>query len=61
LLPPREIQEARNALMAYEQLDQWQASNEQHLLNAHQLLMKGLIDQAGVYRHKGVGVMQGNH
>jgi len=47
--------------MTYEQLAQWQASNEQHLLNAHQLLMKGLIDQAGVYRHKSVGVMQGNH
>jgi len=59
IAPPREIQEARNALLAYEQLDQWQASNEQHLLDAHQLLMKGLIDEVGVYRHKGVGVMQG--
>ncbi len=58
IAPPREIQEARNALLAYEQLDQWQASNEQHLLDAHQLLMKGLIDQVGVYRHKGVGVMK---
>jgi len=60
IAPPREIQEARNALLAYEQLDQWQASNEEHLLDAHQLLMKGLIDKAGVYRHKGVGVMQGD-
>jgi len=58
IAPPREIQEARNALVAYEQLEQWQASNEQHLLDAHQLLMKGLIDPVGVYRHKGVGVMK---
>ncbi len=58
IAPPRKIQEARNALLAYEQLDQWQASNEQHLLDAHQLLMKGLIDPVGVYRHKGVGVMK---
>jgi len=60
IAPPREIQEARNALVAYEQLDQWQPSNEQHLLDAHQLLMKGLINPEGVYRNKGVGVMQGN-
>jgi len=60
IAPPREIQEARNALVVYEQLDQWQASNEQHLLDAHRLLMKGLIDEVGVYRHKGVGVMQGD-
>lgn len=60
IAPPREIQEARNALLAYEQLDLWQASNEQHLLDAHQLLMKGLIDKVGIYRHKGVGVMHGD-
>ncbi|MDC9729895.1 MAG: Fic family protein [Methyloprofundus sp.] len=59
IAPPREIQEARNALSTYEKLNQWQASNEQHLLNAHLSLMQGLIDEAGVYRHKGVGVMQG--
>ncbi len=59
IAPPREIQEARNALLTYEKLHQWQASNEQHLLSAHQFLMQGLIDHAGVYRHKGVGVMQG--
>lgn len=58
IAPPREIQEARNALVAYEQLDQWQASNEQHLLDAHRILMKGLIDEMGVYRQKGVGVMK---
>lgn len=59
IAPPREIQEARNALTVYEKLAQWQASSESDLLEAHLLLMQGLIDEAGAYRLKGVGVMQG--
>jgi len=59
IAPPREIQEARNALAVYENLGQWNASSEEDLLDAHLLLMQGLIDEAGVYRLKGVGVMQG--
>jgi len=58
--PPREIQEVRNALAAYEQLQHWQAHNERDLLQAHRLLMQGLTDDAGNYRSSGVGVMQGN-
>jgi Fic family protein len=54
------VQEARNALVAYEQLEAWQPASEQHLLDAHALLMKGLIDDAGHYRHSGVGVMKGD-
>ncbi|MBQ1783522.1 MAG: hypothetical protein II007_07715 [Gammaproteobacteria bacterium] len=34
LAPPREVQEARNALAAYDQLQQWQPTAEQHLLAA---------------------------
>lgn len=59
IAPPREIQEVRNALQAYEKLNHWQADNSQHLLDAHQLLMQGLIDDAGHYRQSGVGVMEG--
>ncbi len=33
LAPPRELQEARNALAAYEQLPQWQGRNEADLWN----------------------------
>jgi Fic family protein len=58
--PPKEIQEARNAFKAYEQLDNWQASNEKHLLQAHQLIMDSLIDDAGKYRKGNVGVMSGD-
>jgi Fic family protein len=30
------------------------------LLKAHQILMTGLIDEIGQYRHGGVGVMSGD-
>lgn len=60
IAPPREIQEARNAINAYEQFGSWQPTNEDHLLNAHQTMMAGLIDDAGRYRSGNVGVMKGN-
>lgn len=59
IAPPREIQEARNAIEVYEQLGQWHPSKSEHLLSAHQLLMKGLIEDAGQYRTGNVGVMNG--
>lgn len=59
IAPPREVQEARNALAAYERLPQWQPAKEPHLLAAHATLMKGLAEDAGRYRRGGVGVMQG--
>lgn len=59
IAPPREVQEAYNAIAAYDQLPHWQAAREQHMLQAHGVLMKGLIDDAGHYRRSGVGVMSG--
>ena len=59
IAPPREIQEAHNALAAYEQLLDWQPHREDDLLAAHQVLMKGLIERAGAYRSGGVGIMAG--
>ncbi len=55
---PREIQEVRNAFAAYEQLPQWQPHNPKHLLASHGLLMQGLVDDAGRWRHSGVGIYQ---
>jgi len=59
MAPPKDIQEARNAIKAYEQFESWQPTNEKHLLQAHQVLMAGLIDDAGRYRKGNVGVMNG--
>lgn len=59
IAPPRDIQEARNALAAYEQMADWNPRREQDLLTAHWVLVLGLIDSAGRYRQGGVGVMAG--
>ena len=52
----KEVQEVHNAIKAYEAFQQWQPSQEKDLLQAHQVLMTGLIDEVGQYRHSGVGV-----
>lgn len=57
IAPPREIQEARNAIKAYDLFIQWKPSAEKDLLVAHGILMKGLLDAPGHYRSGGVGVM----
>ncbi|XPV75762.1 MAG: Fic family protein [Desulfovibrio sp.] len=59
IAPPREIQEVRNAIKAYDKFDGWSANNEKDLKKAHQLLMAGLIDEIGIYRRSGVGVVAG--
>ncbi|WP_085598394.1 MULTISPECIES: Fic family protein [unclassified Pseudomonas] len=53
---PREIQEVRNAFTAYEAMSGWQPDSRAHLLEAHGLLMHGLIDDAGRLRRAGVGI-----
>nr|WP_277604149.1 MULTISPECIES: Fic family protein [unclassified Acinetobacter] len=60
IAPPKEVQEVRNAIKAYEAFQHWQPSQELDLLQAHQILMTGLIDEVGQYRHGGVGVMSGD-
>jgi len=60
IAPPREIQEVRNALRAYESLSSWQPAREADLLAAHRTLMAGLVDDAGAWRAGGVGVMAGD-
>jgi len=57
IAPPREVQEVRNALAAYDRFDTWMPEAEKDLLEAHRVLMSGLIDGAGGYRRGGVGVM----
>ena len=54
--PLREIQEVRNAINAYEQYLRWNPASESDLLRAHAILMAGLLDAPGRYRHGGVAV-----
>jgi len=53
---PREIQEVRNAILAYEALEQWRPERVGDLLAAHRLLMTGLVDSCGTFRQAGVGI-----
>ena len=57
MAPPREVQEVKSALVAYDRFNRWQPEAEEDLLVAHRILMSGLLNEAGLYRHGGVGVM----
>lgn len=55
--PPREIQEVRNAIVAYDAFPTWNPSKREDLLAAHGMMMSGLIDAPGEFRRTGAGVM----
>jgi Fic family protein len=57
IAPPREILEVQNALKVYEQMSAWKPGDESDLLQAHTVLMAGLLEDAGRYRRKSAGVM----
>ena len=56
---PNEIQEVKNALQAYQLMQDLNAFQEKDLLRAHGLMMAGLVENAGQYRKGGVGVFAG--
>jgi Fic family protein len=58
--PARDIQEVRNAIAAYEALHRWEPTSRDHLLEAHGLLMAGLIEAPGRFRTGGVGIYRGD-
>ena len=58
--PARDIQEVRNAISAYDALPRWDPANRQHLLEAHGLLLAGLIEAPGRFRSGGVGIYRGD-
>jgi len=60
LAPEKDIQEVRNAILAYEKLPEWKPWKLKDLLIAHRLLMTGLVDNPGKLRHGDVGIYRGN-
>ncbi len=56
---PSEIQEVKNAFAAYEAMTGWNPHSVKDLLAAHRLLMAGLVDDAGRFRSRAVGIAQG--
>ena len=57
IAPLKDVQEARNAIKAYDRYERWNPASEADLLNAHEILMTGLVDAPGHYRRGGVAVM----
>lgn len=47
----RELREARNTDAIFENMGRWIPARESHLLEAHDLLMDGLMEDAGRYRN----------
>ena len=56
---PREIQEVKNAFAAYEAMPSWTPSSAKDLLAAHRIMLGGLVDDAGRFRSRSVGIAQG--
>lgn len=56
LAPAKDIQEVRNAILAYEKMAEWRSERLSDLLYAHRTLMAGLVENAGQLRAGNVGV-----
>ena len=59
--PPKDVQEVKNAFVAYDAMPGWQPYKLADLLAAHNILLHGLADDAGRIRNADVGVYQGKH
>lgn len=58
--PPKDIIAVKNAITVYSKLSEFDPYDQASYLEAHKLLMKGLVDDAGKYRTKGAGIFKGD-
>lgn len=56
LAPPKDIAEVKIAYSAYESLERFEPYSVDSLLSAHEIMMHGFIDEAGMFRSRSVGV-----
>ena len=57
--PKKDIIEVINALKVYESLNSFKPYSSKSFLEAHKILMSGLVDKAGSYRNQSVGIVKG--
>ncbi len=57
--PEKDILEVKNALAVYDHLDKLNPLSIDSFCEAHGILMKGLVDSAGRFRSKSVGIAKG--
>ena len=62
IAPPKDIAEVKNAYEIYEMMDTLDPYSVDDLLNAHGVMTRGLVEEAGCFRSRPVGVVdkQGN-
>ncbi len=60
LAPKKDIIEVKNAIEVYSILDELNAFEMESLCQAHSILMKGLIENAGKFRRSSVGIVRGS-
>jgi len=59
IAPQKDIQEVKNAIEVYDELQSFKVSSIPSFLKAHGLLMKGLVKYPGKFRTAGVGIVKG--
>jgi len=57
LAPPKDIAEVKNAYEIYERLDELNPYSVDDLLTAHGIMMRGLVEESGMFRTRPVGVV----
>ena len=57
--PEKDILEVKNAIEAYSQIHSFQPYKVSSLLKAHGMLMRGLIESAGKFRSRSIGIVKG--
>lgn len=57
--PKKDIEEVINAIAIYEQLDSFDPYSAKSFLEAHKILMNGLVKDSGKFRDQGVGIVKG--
>ncbi len=58
--PARDITEVQNAIEVYDTISTFKFDSLKSFLQAHKLLMKGLVAKPGSFRSEGVGIVKGS-
>ncbi len=60
IAPKKDILEVKNAIIVYDRLNEYRPYSLTSFCKAHEILMKGLIDNPGKIRSKSVGIIKGS-
>jgi Fic family protein len=60
IAPKKDILEVKNAIIVYNRLNEYKPFSLTSFCKAHEILMKGLIDNPGKIRNRSVGIIKGS-